>query len=402
MPYTRTTWNPNAAPSISAGRLNNLEEGVESATAHAERAGVLLDTFPGASDDEKLTAAMAQESAASYPRPILLSARQHTFTLARTVYDGFALIGVEGMSNAELSSAGSAKSRATVNTNGVWLSCSGGARSSSQQWDVTIRNIAFTGSSNTQWMGGSAIIWCMNLRDLSWSSFKSILGSQASKLLINLCLFDGWLSFNNSYNGAIHIGGSDNNLFMGMTNIDSGTAYLAPGGSNGQYHLWLDGLEKTQIGPIYVTCEGGWSAIRVSGPAYNTVSSNLGGPNWIYGAKIEGRNKDDSSNGNIIRVDGGSLIVRDSWIGYGMKSPSSTGHSPVDAGVVHQTGGQVSLLGCSYDRATGVAETVPFLHQSGGSAALRDITIGAKGGVWTGKPRYAGSTVRADDSVQAV
>jgi len=381
-----------------------IDDGVANAHAWMDSQGVYLDSFSGSSDDAKLSAAMSQESARDYPRPILLGPRQHTFTQSRPMYDGFALIGVQGMSNAEIGSRGTTKTRVTVNTNGVWLQANGSVRSGSQNWDVTIRNIAFTGTSSTQWMGGSAVIWCMNLRDLSFSGFKSILGSQSSKLLINLCLLDGWLSFNNSYNGTIHVGGSDNNLFMGMTNIDSATAYLSPGGSTGQYHVWLDGLEKTQIGPIYLTAEGGWGGIRVSGTAYNTTSSNLGGPNWIYGAKIEGRNAGASSNGNLIRVDGGSLIVRDSWLGYAMSSPSSQGHSPQDAGVVHQTGGQVSLLGCTYDRASGVAETVPLLYQTGSSsrAALQDITIGAKGGTWSAKPRYNGSNVRADDSVQSV
>jgi len=405
MAYTKQgPFNNGGAPSLSAARLTAMDQGISDAhdALSSLGRGVALDSFPGSTDDAKLTAAMSSEAAQTYPRPILLGPRAYTFNQARTLYDGFALIGMEGMSNAELSSAGTSKTRVTTSVGSTWLSANGGARSGSQQWDVTIRNIAFTGSSSTQWLGGSAVIWCMNLKDLSFTGYKSILGSQATKLLLNLCLFDGWLSFNNSYNGAIHIGGSDNNLFMGMTNIDSGTAYVSAGGSNGQYHLWLDGLEKTQIGPIYLTAEGGWNGIRVSGTAYNTTSSNLGGPNWIHGAKVEGRNSGAPCNGSLIRVEGGSLVLTDSWLGYAMASPSTPGHSPQDAGVVHQTAGNVALRGCTYDRAGGVAETVPLLYQAGGVATLKDTYVGAKGGTWSGLPRYTGSNVRADDSVTAI
>lgn len=364
-----------------------------------------LDSQTGTTDDDKLTTAMSYAGAQTYPPTILLGARQYDFNLARTLYNGFSIQGVAGMGNAEKKNPGYRK---TMVSNGVgsgtWLSHSG-----SEVWDVTIRNIAFDAvGTAAQWMGGTSVYWCMNIRDCSWTDYKSVLGSQGTKLLVNLCLMDGWLSFNNSYSGAIHIGGSDNALFMGMTNIDSGTAYANAGGANGQYHLWCDHLEKSTIGPIYLTAEGtssyGWNGIRVSGPGHNTTASNLGGPLWITGAKIEGRNAGAPCNGSLIRVEGGILTVRDTWLGYAMKNPTVPGHSPTDAGVVHQTAGQVVLGGCTYDRATGVAESVPLLYSAGGTANVNQITTGAKGGLWTGKPQVdaAGGTVTADTTVTVV
>lgn len=366
--------------------------------------GLLLDTFPGTTDDDKLTAAMSYAAAQTVPPPIRLGARIYTFNTARTLYDGFSLIGVEGMNNAELGGTkGAFKTRVLNKGGNTWLSASGGGRSGSQNWDVTIRNIAFEGNSTTQWMGGSAVIWCMRLADISFSGFKSILGSQATKLLINLCLFDGWLSFHNSYNGAIHIGGSDNALFLGETNIDSGTAF-APGGAN-QYHLWMDSLEKTTLGPLYTTGEGAWGCIRVTGnaaPWNASGSSNLGGPIWITGAKIEGRNAGAPSNGNLIRVEGGELHLTDTWLGYAMANPSATSRVPVDGGVVHQTGGTVVMDKVTYDKATAASPDTPLLYATGGESIVRNITRGSKGGSWgTSRPRVAGVTFN-DETTQFI
>jgi hypothetical protein len=364
-----------------------------------------LDAMVGATDDDKLTNAMTLASGQQYPPPILLGPRNYNFSTNRTLYDGFTLIGVQGMGNAELGNQGTMRTKVSVSGSGTWLSASGGIRHASQNWDVAIRNIAFTGSSGKQFMGGGAVIWCMNLRDCSWSGWSSVLGSQSTKLLINLCLFDGWLSFHNCYHGEIHIGGSDNTLFVGMTNIDGNIGYLGPGGSNGQAHLWLDYMEKTTIGPIYSTGEGGWTCIRVTGPAFNAVvgqNGNLGGPIWITGAKLEGRNITDACNGSIIRVEGGELHLRDTWVGYGMKSPSSMGHSPQDAGMIHQTGGQLLVDGCTYDRASGVGEATPFVYSSGGKARVSNIFTGSKGVAWSGKPRVQGTGITVDDTVTVI
>lgn len=398
MAHWRDTTLPASGSTDWFNHYSGLDEG-----RYLMSRGHPLETFDGATDDDKLGAAMSYAAAQTMPPPILFGPRNYTLTTPRAMYDGMTLLGVPGMGNAELSNQGTVRTRITANGGSTFLSANGGNRSGSQQWDVAIRNIAFTGSPTTQFMGGTAVIWCMNLRDCSWSGFKSILGSQATKLLVNLCLFDGWLSFHNSYSGAIHIGGSDNALFLGMTNIDAGTAFNSAGSANGQYHLWLDNIEKTTIGPIYLTAEGAWNGIRVSGQGNPATSggSNLGGPLWITGAKIEGRNAGAPCNGSLIRVEGGELHLRDTWLGYAMASPSTPGHSPTDAGVVHQTAGQLLLDGVTYDRATGVAESVPLVYSAGGESHVNHITRGSKGGAWTGRPRVSGATFY-DSTVTAV
>lgn len=358
--------------------------------------GVYLDSFSGSTDDAKLTAAMSYCSAQTYRPPILLKAKQYTFSTPRTLYHGFALLGVPGMSNAEVGSAtGTKKTHVQTSvSNGVWLS-SGGSTYNDRMWDVTIRNIAFNGTSTTQWMGGPAALWCMNLRDLSFNGYKTILGSQSATLPIDMCLMDGWLSFNNSYNGAIHIAGSDNTLFVGTTNLDSTPAHATAGNANGQYHLWLDYLDKSTIGPIYITAETNWGAVRVTGAGYNTSGQGSVG---ITGAKIEGRNKNAPCNGNLIRVDGAHLYLRDTWLGFAMASPTSPGHSITDAGICHQTDGKLLLSGCTYGRATGVSESVPLVYSTGGEAQATNIFTSANGGTWTGRPRVTGPKIQVYDA----
>lgn len=391
MAYTRgySTWSNTSAGNtpITASKMQNIEDGIYKNSQVSDYTGQLVDTFPGSTDDEKFGNALSYAAAQTQPPPILFGNRQYDLTTQRAMFSGLTMLGVPGMNNMERGNAqGAWKTRINATGGGTFL------QANSTLYDVTIRNFGFTGSQSTQFMGGTGINWCMNLRDCSWSSFNSILGNQSTKLLLNLCRLDGWLSFHNSYTGEIHIGGSDNNLFAGTTNIDSGTGYLSPGGSNGQYLLWFDYMEKTSVGPIYLTAEGGWSGIKVSGPTNLATSggSNLGGPIWIHGAKIEGRNAGAPSNGSLIRVEGGQLNIRDSWLGYAMANPSATGRN--DSGIVHQTGGTVLVKGVTYDRASSVAETTNFVYSSGGESHVGEITRGSKGGSWTGRPRVSGVT----------
>lgn len=234
---------PLPDPTASAKHIAALDAGMRLLDSR----GVHLDSFDGGVDDDRLTAAMSYAAAQTYRPPILLGNRQYTFTKPRTMYHGFALLGVPGMSNAEVGSVvGTKKTQVNTPVGATGLS-SGGSSYNDRCWNVTIRDIAFSGSSTTQWMGGPAALWCMGLRDLSFTGYKSILGSSTASLPLDLCLLDGWLSFNNSYSTAIHVSGSDNVLFAGTTNIDSSPAHLSAGGANGRPHVWLDHFDKSSL-----------------------------------------------------------------------------------------------------------------------------------------------------------
>ena len=69
-----------------------------------------------------------------------------------------------------------------------------------------------------------------------------------------------------------------------------------------------------------------------------------------------------------------------------MVSPSSTTRSPVDAGVIMVNSGMLHMDSCTYDRATGVAESVPYVYNNGGSVRIFNQMVASKGGVWSGLP----------------
>ena len=82
-----------------------------------------------------------------------------------------------------------------------------------------------------------------------------------------------------------------------------------------------------------------------------------------------------------------------------MANPGATGRN--DGGVVHVSGGDVLMDGIDYERARGVAESVPLLYVSGGKARVRNVT----GRGFSGKPvvrQTRAGLIDADSSVTVV
>lgn len=366
---------------------------------------VALDSFGGATDDDKLTAAMAYASAQTYPPNIRLTNRAYNFSIQRSsVYAGFRLVGPNvGITNAELGNA-NATCRVTLSTNGAWLNVVGG-----DTWDAVIKGITFLGTSSTTFIGagdGSSIFHASHIRDCTFHGFYTVLGTQTQKLAMTTCLIDGYFQIAGTYNGGIHIGGSDNRLWQDGGLIDASTSYNNSGNAAGQYHFWFDGLDNSDIGPLYITAEAGWGGIRVTGSAYNAGGppSNLGMVT-MRGIVDEGRSAGAPCYGSLLRVEGGIVKVYGAYIARAMSNPSAMGHSPQDAGAVHVTGGMLYLDGVTYDRYTGQPESSPFVYVNGGNARVMNTFIASKGGVWTGKPQVtnqgAGSLI-FDDTVTQV
>lgn len=360
---------------------------------------VALDSFPGSDDDTKLGNAMSHARQQPHPPAIQLTNRTHAFSTARTLYTGFRFAGPLGMiSNSELADPSSV-CRVNVSTPGTWLNLVGG-----DVYDGFLGNgISFIGTSGTTFMGSTdGSVWhCGHHRDVSFHGFKTVFGTQGTKLLMVASIIDGWFQIAGTYNGGMHIGGSDNRLFTNGALIDSSTAYLNAGGAAGQYHLWCDGLDNTAIGPMYITAEGGWGGIKVSGPAYNAdTPSNLGMVEF-FGVTNEGRNASAPCYGALWRIEGGIVKIHGGYTARAMSSSSKMGHTPADAGAIHQIDGQLTVHDVTYDRYTGQAETVPFVFQQGGKAIIRDTLAATKGGSWAGLPRVQSTsgTLITDETV---
>ena len=248
--------------------------------------GVLrLDDFAGADDDAKLAAALSQIGGETFKRPVALwDNRVYTFTDPVDLFNGFALIGPPRHGNQPVTTP--------RYPHEVMIDC--GTQpflrvpASGSVFNVHVSNLSFEAVGSTEvWMGydsgGAAggVLWTANIRDVGFSLFKSVLGTPSDKLLLTACTFNGFWNINNSYDVAITIGGSDNNLWTDGCLLDSDTAFTFTG--NVPYHLHCDYLEKTNIGPMYITAEANPATVRIDG---NDSTGGL----IFTGTRMEGRN----------------------------------------------------------------------------------------------------------------
>jgi hypothetical protein len=412
----------NSTPPLNAANLNHNEVGIQTATsaisALAGKYGhILIDDCTGADDDAKLTTALTAAAAATYPPVIQFANKQYTFTTrGRAPYEGLRLQGPVGFNLPERNSQTKMSNRIHLNFD----SSSDGAgwfhQAAGNVFQVAMDNLSLTGggtqasfltcaSDSTQW-------FALYLRDISSTGLRTLLGRQAQALAGTACYFDGNWEINNSYNGAIHVKGSDFSMWTGGNlQIDSGTSFNSTGSANGQFHVWFDFCDKATVGPMYMTAEGGWNGVKVSGPSNprTSTSNNTGrvmGAQW----RVEGRNKAAACNGSLIRIEGGSLSLSQAWTSYAMVSPSTPGHSPADAGVIHMENGILHLWNTCYDRATGVGEDTadtgfaPLLYNNAGKAYVNEVEFTSGGGTWVTGPRYklaGGGTIVTDGTITA-
>lgn len=391
MYQANTSWA--TGQQVAPGDMNRIEAGVLAATTNLGFAP--LDSFPGASDDAMLTAAMSYAAAQTHPPIIKLSNRNYTFSGSRTPYDGFRLEGCGKLANSEQSDV-NMYTKINVSGGPFWLNAG------SQVENCYVGGIAAIGNSSTSFIGGSGMWFGLHMRDVSFHSFLSVCGSQSQKMIMSCCLFDGWWQIQGCYNGAVHVGGSDSRLWTGGFGClaDATPAYNTAGNAAGQYHFWFDYMDNTTVGPLYITAEGPWGGVRVSGPQYNTGIPSNRGEVVIYGSAIEGRNASQPCYGSVVRVDGGALKLRDAYIGRAMSSPATMGHTPQDAGYIHVSGGSVLIDGMTVDKYTGQAESVPVVYNNGGHVRVLNTDVATKGGVWSNPlPLVTGVTYH-DDTVR--
>ncbi|MCA1781561.1 MAG: hypothetical protein ABR616_03645 [Dermatophilaceae bacterium] len=358
--------------------------------------GVTLESFSGASDDEKLGNAMSWVAAQTYKPPILLLENREygSFTTPRDLFSGFKLLGGAAFSN-QYRSALSTPQRVNVNTSGAWLRMPTG-----NVFDVEISRLSFySQSSTTDFLGGhsSGVLWTSVIRDVGFSLFRHVLGSPTTKLLNTALICDGWWNVNNGRGAAMTVGGSDSTFWPDGILLDSPTTLTA---GVVPYHMYFSFQSKSFVGPMYVTAESEPAAVRITG----TTGTSVSGAQLIFhGTRMEGRNADAPSYGSVIRMEGGMVTFRDIWASYGFSDPASSGRSS-EGGVISVLGGTALFDGCYYSRATGVAEDVPFIYASGQDTKVRvRNTVGV--GDWAGLPRVQAAnnaSVDTDNSVTVV
>lgn len=388
--YTKTAWVNGGPPAIDSTNLNKIESGVFSAY---DTAVVEVDSYSG-TDEQKLTSAMAYAAAQTYKPTLRLSSRRWDFTTTRTLYTGFKITG-SGY-------GGSVEQPRSGNPYGTYVKVSTGGGNpwlqvTSDVYGCYVGNMSVEGTSTSGFItSNGGTLWTSVLENLGFSAFSYVIGKTTSKLLMTACTFKGFWNINNSYGTAITIGGSDNTLWVDGCLLDSPPAFT---GTSVPYHMWCDYLEKSVIGPMFITCEAVPAGIRVTGNSSNAALI-------FTGLKVEGRNAGSSSYGSVVRIEGGRTTFRDCWLSYGYSAPGSSTRSN-EGGVVTALGGRTLFDGCWYARAgtDGVTETTPWIYASGSGTTVRvrNAQTGEDGGTFTAVPlvsAVSSATSDVDNSVR--
>lgn len=393
MAYTKQTWSddPAASTPLSATRLSHMEKGIADAHTIASRSKVLyLDSYPGASDDDKLTAAIAAQKAAPGMPPILLGARKHSFNVPRPLYSGLKLVGHTSSGTKNLELAGSKYVTSWVQLgSGIssgtssWWNSPGGAVYDVYMADFGVQGHA--GSSVHQFVDfpTTATMYACQFHSLSFNFMRSVFGRKDRVCAFTQVILTGHWTANNLWDTQFTIGGSDNQLWVGgQINIGPSQSPVQRGTlSDNDYQMIFSSLSNTNVGYIYLSALNGWRGIKIAGRSGNGLQ--------FYGGVYEGYKGSGSTSsgatlagpGTLIRIEGGSGSFFGPNIGQGMASPESS-----EGGLVHMTGGEWNFYGPTFYRG-GSAEASPCIFHSGGRLYVSGATR-RQSETWSKRPRY--------------
>lgn len=261
---------------------------------------VQLDQFSG-NDDQKMAAAIAHVQAqAKYPT-IQLPARDINLTQTIQLFTGLRIIapfGADGPRNLELANGTRySPHRILLAPNMTLFSGSG------TLYDVFIDGLTVQGNfTQTFLQHASGTLYASVIRGITAYGMRHVIGTTAAKALFTQVTLDGfWQVVSGGVACLFHIGGSDNHFW------DNG--YLNIGGNasgNPDYLVWLDGIGKTVVGPIYITCGSGYG-LRINGGSEGGVT--------IRNAVIEGYHSSNPAT-QLVRVDGGSVNLQNLELGW--------------------------------------------------------------------------------------
>ena len=343
--------------------------------------------FKGA--DDKATMANVLAAAAAYTRVPWIRLPARVIDLGTGSYDmytGLKVVGAGypiGAKGEEISSGKSVITK--INT---WASETNPLfKATTGIYYVTFAGLSFHGLNTTQVFRSTSNVYGGTFANLNFYGCKSAFGSETEKFLMTQVEFCGHWAVIAPAGTQFHLGGSDNALWTsGLLNMNGNPSTAG----DGKYLLHLNGFSKSNLGQAYVTCNNGWRGVRISGASAGVAMS---------GGWYEGMNDSAPCYGNLIRVEGGLVSVRDPWLAYAMSAPDAAEH-----GAVEVTGGNVLLDRPFYRRKTTVAETVPLVYCSGGKLEVRSAAADTTFNAWTGLPRVqnAGGALVTDSSVTVV
>lgn len=331
-----------------------------------------LDSFAGADADARLTAALSYVASQTYVPAIRFPAGVTTLnTPGRSPFTGMKLIGPNSYGPKRIDHANAAADHKIILDTGITTGTNALFQSTATIYSVHIAGLAFENAGTAQfWHHPSGQLHSSLFEGLSFKGLKHIVGSSGSAAILTATSFSGSWQVN-SFTGSdtqFHLAGTRNSLWTGgLLNIYSTS------GAGGVYVIDLNGLASTQIANLGMFISGGWMGIKIRGASDGLTLANV---------VASGTDATTSAHGNVIRVEGGIVSLRDVYLAYAMSSPSS--FSTSSSGVIHVTGGNVLIDRPIYTRATGVAEATPLVYASAGTVEVRNA---GAGGSWSGLPR---------------
>lgn len=336
-----------------------------------------MDTFDGATDDDKLTAALTYAATQTHRPPIQLPYRPLRFTRQQIPYSGMRLYGTSGRGPKNLEIAGGQYVPATISVGGgaPWWNGNG-----QTLYDVYLDDLAIQydlGSSF--WDQQAATLYASEFHALTHYGAAGVFGSNTRKALLTQVHFTGTWQVQGFTETPFNVGGSDNDLWhYGFVNVES----QRPGG--GWPMLRLDYLTNSTVERIYLSCPQGWRGIEVNGGIGTAKGYGL----ILNGLVSEGHSQANPAHGNLLRINGGGVSISNLTLARPMTNPD-----PDEHGAVEVLAGDVSLDSPFYDRA---GYPGPMVYQSGGTLRITNAKS------VTGEPMLVhsvGGTLRTDDSV---
>jgi hypothetical protein len=344
--------------------------------------GIRLDSYTG-TDDQRLTQAIAAQKASNPRQPILLAARNHTFTQTRATYSGMRILGPnQGWQNPEIGGTSGALPQCNVT-----LNCGSAGASwlvgTSTTYDVEVSGICFrSGNGATQFYHhpfSAGTAYATHLDSLTFHGFKHVLGMPGAAFAMTLASLSGVWTCVGVRGTQFSLRGSDNFLW-----VDGKINYGWVGANGGQYLVRFENCSKSVAANMYLTARGGSRCILVEGNAQFGQGGLV-----IRDSVLEGQNAGDPAMGALVVVKGGGVTFRDLCLNFGMYRPTDF-KDQVDSALVMVSGSTSRVLvdGVYTLRANTVPESVPVVRVTGGVVCVSHVFgMGGTGNPWVGLPR---------------
>lgn len=322
---------------------------------------VQIDSFAGANDTAKLTAAMAWAQAQTHIPWLQLPYRVFdTGASSFSVFTGLKIIGPGfpyGEQNLEISSG--------IGVTAYWkTTCGSGASSLLQAtttvYDVIVAGVAFYGASTSQIFRSTVNMYACAFNNLTFYNCKNAFGNPSEKFLCTQVLFDGHFTCLSFGDTQFTIGGGDCQ-FKWFLNADSPTSVAGAG----RPIVIFDAFSKVDhSGYLYLTGENDWAGLQIKGSDSCRIN--------FYGGTFEGRAQTTLATRSMIDVQGGHVVMYGPHIGQVSDTASANG-------AISQEGGTLTLYSPEYWRGSAVSAAFPMLYQTGGVANIEHPKTGVAG-----------------------